>query len=766
MSHYGNQFEHKQLVQVKIYGQTVALYPALNATMSAAERAHGFHVTQNNLTAVSLTPRQLLNALGQQTGQSTVVDGEIAGVLRHFDDHWRNFRNLTILSWHNSTGAMLNNTTVPGDSSVLLPIQNGLVADCRQQDVMFVRVQISVDYSYCIRGIQPLRLDFYVELPQTSTPMVNGANQAYNLVTYAGPADIRTLDTQQAAGAILNQTYQAAPGQLTAATFGTTSATLNQDAKMAEIESRILRVTMPAISKAMFLAVAPGYTDQPKAALEHVYQVATDAEGVRACRSVQDYYSQLMGAMQPFIQMRQFPVNAAEKFKQHISSDLFPFFKQAYPTHSSVVPLDAQSQLAALRSMLTAAQIGEDNQKLISKTAANTINAQSFMASTGTAVNVSQAEKTMTAYKNRKDPLCFGCGGAHYWSKRQDDGTYTILCPNKDKTGVQAAATAKIADIRSKRKDRKESFRKSKKSRTTVNAAFDSLSNEQKALCIEEATRRAAANSAVAKQDKSSTRTVFVVTHVVVNSAEPHLPILPISIQSNMPHILLQLGPSVDTADCPDIRCAVDTCAGLCTGNYTYLMALARRYPHCLYRLFTAKEYSPIILSGIVQNGDASAVTTALDCMFQFHIPYKLRGDGGDCVFSIAAGRDVSVNVILGLPFIISMKMVCDFVDNLATCHAINAPSFPIDYRRTCNTVPKPDAGASLVEHSVLRELDDYERWRNSRLVQPEVAHLQGTKRVTFGVPIDVDLCDPAEDHRSDSMSHDYTNVPRVDGTM
>ena len=92
---------------------------------------------------------------------------------------------------------------------------------------MFVRVQVSADYSYCIRGLQPLRLDFYIELPKTSTPMINRANQAYTLVTHAGPADICTLDTQQAAGAILNQTYQAAPGQLTAASFGTTSATLN-----------------------------------------------------------------------------------------------------------------------------------------------------------------------------------------------------------------------------------------------------------------------------------------------------------------------------------------------------------------------------------------------------------------------------------------------------------------------------------------------------------------------------------------------------------
>jgi hypothetical protein len=54
--------------------------------MSAAERAHGFHVNKNNLLAANLAPRQILNALGQQTGQGTVVDGEIAGFLCHFHD--------------------------------------------------------------------------------------------------------------------------------------------------------------------------------------------------------------------------------------------------------------------------------------------------------------------------------------------------------------------------------------------------------------------------------------------------------------------------------------------------------------------------------------------------------------------------------------------------------------------------------------------------------------------------------------------------------
>ena len=106
MFHFDVHFVHKPLEQVKIYGVSVSLYPVLDSTISAAERADGFHVIKNNLLAANLTPRQLLNAMGQQTGQSAVVDGSIAGYLWHFHDHWRNFRNLTVLSWHNSAGTI------------------------------------------------------------------------------------------------------------------------------------------------------------------------------------------------------------------------------------------------------------------------------------------------------------------------------------------------------------------------------------------------------------------------------------------------------------------------------------------------------------------------------------------------------------------------------------------------------------------------------------------------------------------------------------
>jgi len=224
--------------------------------------------------------------------------------------------------------------------------KNGVLANCRQQDVKFARVKVSVDYSYSIRGVSPLRLDFYIELPQGTSAMENGVGMEYTLVTYAGPADLRTLDTAQACSTILGVTYQSAPGQLVQPAFGTTSATLNYDCFMVEIESKILWIVQEQI-KSVFLAVAPNYADQPEV-LEHVYQIVTDKDGNKSCRLVQEYYTQILAAMQPLIKERIFLGNAAEKFKHHLDPALLPFFKQHYPFHTNVVPLDAALQLSAL----------------------------------------------------------------------------------------------------------------------------------------------------------------------------------------------------------------------------------------------------------------------------------------------------------------------------------------------------------------------------------------------------------------------------------
>ena len=172
--------------------------------------------------------------------------------------------------------------------------------------------------------------------------------------------------------------------------------------------------------------------------------------------------------------------------------------------------------------------------------------------------------------------------------REQDDGSYVITCPNKDKAGIQAAALSKIAKIQAKRKSQNDNSKRYKKEKSDANVAFENLTEEQKVLCIKEATRcSSATTNSTAGHSSTRDRTAFVVT-VEVLSAEPNRPPMPISIQSNFSHIVLSLGPSLDMADFPDIRCAVDTCAGLCTGSFHYLMALDKRYLQCLYKLFTS----------------------------------------------------------------------------------------------------------------------------------------------------------------------------------
>jgi hypothetical protein len=130
----------------------------------------------------------------------------------------------------------------------------------------------------------------------------------------------------------------------------------------------------------------------------------------------------------------------------------------------------------------------------------------------------------------------------------------------------------------------------------------------------------------------------------------------------------------------------MDTCAALTTGNFHFFSAVAKRYLHCIVKILASADYAPLVLSGIVQNKD-EAVTTKLEVSFQFHLPYRTSG-GNSSSLLIATGPHISVNMIIGLPFIKATGMLLDFVDYVAECKHLNCPPFAIDSRRTSNHVP------------------------------------------------------------------------------
>ncbi len=147
----------------------------------------------------------------------------------------------------------------------------------------------------------------------------------------------------------------------------------------------------------------------------------------------------------------------------------------------------------------------------------------------------------------------------------------------------------------------------------------------------------------------------------------------------------------------------VDTAAALTTGNLHFFAALAKAYPHTVASVHSPKDYSPITLSGIVQQG-GSSVTTDLTVGFQFHLPYLTR-EGTPTSLVVATGPGVTVNAILGLPFITKTKMVINTADQVAEMCAFDTPPFPIDFRRAMCAIPVIDeaaAAANAALHAVV----------------------------------------------------------------
>jgi hypothetical protein len=212
---------------------------------------------------------------------------------------------------------------------------------------------------------------------------------------------------------------------------------------------------------------------------------------------------------------------------------------------------------------------------------------------------------------------------------------------------------------------------------------------------------------------------IFVVDVAVLAAGSPLKQAMPIAIQSNLPHIVMQFGESINCPNCPLIRCAINTCAALTTGSFHFYAAIAKRFPHCVTKFFAPKDYAAIVLSGIVGHRNQAAVTTKLEVGFQFHLPYKTK-HGGDASFVIATGPHVSVNTILGLPFMVATGMIIDFVDNVAGCRYLDCPPFPINSQRTLNHVPvtdKPDASVNISQYNdIIHEMENLKRYYDAKV--------------------------------------------------
>ncbi len=461
----GTPFALRLLVQVGVRPATIGLYLVVNPLIPPHKHTHAFHIIKTALAAQNINIRLQLDALGTQLNLSAMVDGTINNWFCFFYDSWFNFSKLTILSFHNVKGDIVQDTTNAADPAILLPVQDGVLSDCRKKEVKFVRVQLTLYFSPLVNatpiaGPTILRAEYYIQLPQTSHQLVNGTGTAYNLLMFHGASDLRTLSPTEIQAQLLEVTFQDGPINLQPARFNLSSARTDSTELRSEIEAKILRLSFSTVCNALFLELCPGYSSQPHAAIDHIRQMHTDRDGNQVASTVQAYFQQLMGAARPFSSQQDFPVSVCAKFQEGLDPRLQIGFRRYFPAHSVVQLLNATHWQKMLQTMLQAAQQAEDDLHTVQHITREVVGmSQAFHAgATGGIQTVagafpSQANTMLTHYSSNgklqaashplrggglQHPwLCFGCGGPHPYSEFCGNEGHVIICPNKDNPGVR-----------------------------------------------------------------------------------------------------------------------------------------------------------------------------------------------------------------------------------------------------------------------------------------------------------------------------------------
>jgi hypothetical protein len=299
------RFVPQQLVSVLVGRYQLNLYPKLTPGALVVEHAHAFQICKSMLASLNIDIRIIFDALGLQLNCMATIDGLVYNFTQVYKDGWYNPTNLQIVSLHDSTRTRINNTTVAGNPTILLPVINGPLAACRQQDMRFVHVQVSLNFAHLLgtRHVGPtvLKLMYYLELPQQLANMTNGAGATYVFSTYHGLANIATMSAREVSKTIIGPCLQRGPIALSSADFNLQEANIDSTTVKDQLISKLLLLGFDAICASVFAVLCLGYSDQPHAVLDHIRQASPGPDGQIVVTSIHEFIQRVINPLHPFV---------------------------------------------------------------------------------------------------------------------------------------------------------------------------------------------------------------------------------------------------------------------------------------------------------------------------------------------------------------------------------------------------------------------------------------------------------------------------------
>ena len=122
-----------------------------------------------------------------------------------------------------------------------------------------------------------------------------------------------------------------------------------------------------------------------------------------------------------------------------------------------------------------------------------------------------------------------------------------------------------------------------------------------------------------------------------------------------------------------------DTGATITIGYSDYVLGICESYPQLVKSIiWAADKCTPIELNGVVNDDNkpyAQSKSNHLSAVVNFHMPY-LTKNNHSTTFSVAIGKNVAVNVLIGMSFIRSTQLVIDTADNAAKAKMLQCKPF------------------------------------------------------------------------------------------
>ncbi len=168
------------------------------------------------------------------------------------------------------------------------------------------------------------------------------------------------------------------------------------------IHAMILCLLFRQICASIFVQLCSGYSNQPHAVLEHIYQTSTGSDGQLVTATIIEYYQRMLNAACPFATQACYAISVCNPFIQGLNKTLLTSFQKMYPHHSTIHHLSGSNQHCMLPVILAAAQVAKDECKQFQDIAHGMLASQGFFASmpSGASVHASQAEQTLQKYKD------------------------------------------------------------------------------------------------------------------------------------------------------------------------------------------------------------------------------------------------------------------------------------------------------------------------------------------------------------------------------